>query len=165
MIEVTREGGIARLTLGDGKRANALGSDDWERLATIADELGADDSLRVVVVSGSGRSPFSSGSDMREWIDATPEDVDSSFHLMERACEAIERLPVPVLASVRGVAAGAEVAAMIAAQPAAAIRAAKRSVEATLAPTRLAVSAQQATKSADYAGLRQQVESFLRGPT
>ncbi|MGD0559026.1 MAG: enoyl-CoA hydratase/isomerase family protein [Streptosporangiaceae bacterium] len=246
MIEVARGDGIARLTLGDGKRANALGSDDWARLVAIADELGADDSLRVVVVSGSGRSPFSSGSDMREWIDATPEDVDSSFHLMEQACEAIERLPVPVIASVRGVAAGAgcqlacacdlrivgerakigmpiarwgilvspafaarlvvlagpdtarellytgrlltgpeavgrglatrcvperdlervtdEFAAMIAAQPAAAIRAAKRAVEATLAPTRLAVSAQQATKSADYAGLRQQVERFLRGP-
>jgi enoyl-CoA hydratase len=182
---------------------------------------------------------------MREWIDATPEDVDTSFHLMERACEAVERLPVPVIASVRGVAAGAgcqlacacdlrvigerarigmpiarwgilvspafaarlvvlagpdtarellytgrlltgpeavgrglatrcvpeadlesvtaNFAAAIADQPPAAIRAAKRAVEATLAPTRLAVSARGATDSADYAGLRQEVERFLRG--
>ena len=99
---------MARVTLlGDGERANALGSDDWARLASVAEELGADDSLRVVVISASGRSPFSAGFDMLEWIDATPESVDASFDLMERACVAFERLPVPVIASVRGVAAGA----------------------------------------------------------
>jgi enoyl-CoA hydratase len=99
---------MARVTLlGDGGRANALGSDDWARLATVAEELGTDVTLRVLVISGSGRSPFSAGFDMQEWIDATPEDVDASFSQMERACVAVERLPFPVIASVRGVAAGA----------------------------------------------------------
>jgi enoyl-CoA hydratase/carnithine racemase len=107
VIELSRDGTIARVTLGQGERANALGSDDWARLAAIAGELARDDDLRVVIISGAGRSPFSAGSDMREWIDATPDDVDTSFHLMEQACEAVERLPVPVIASVRGVAAGA----------------------------------------------------------
>jgi enoyl-CoA hydratase len=108
VIEVSGQDGMARVTLlGDEERANSLGTDDWARLASVAQELGADESLRVVVISGSGRSPFSSGFDMVEWIDATPEDVDASFHQMERACVAIEQLPVPVIASVRGVAAGA----------------------------------------------------------
>jgi enoyl-CoA hydratase/carnithine racemase len=99
---------MARVTLlGDGERANALGSDDWARLASVAKELGVDDSLRVVVISGAGRSPFSAGFDMLEWVDAAPEDVDASFEAMEQACVAIEQLPVPVIASVRGVAAGA----------------------------------------------------------
>jgi enoyl-CoA hydratase len=46
-------------------------------------------------------------SDIREWAQATPEQVVLSFTRMEAACTAIEELPVPVIAKVRGPAAGA----------------------------------------------------------
>jgi enoyl-CoA hydratase len=249
VIDVSRQDAMARVTLlGDGERGNALGSDDWTRLTSVARELGADDSLRVVVISGSGRSPFTAGFDMLEWIDATPAEVDKSFEVMEQACVAIEQLPVPVIASVRGVAAGAgcqlacacdlriigerarigmpiarwsilvsaafaarlmvlagpdvarellytgrlltgpeavarglatqavperdlekvtvDLASAIAAQPTAAVRAAKRAVDAALSPTWLAASAaaSDASASADYPALRQQVTRYLRGP-
>jgi enoyl-CoA hydratase len=50
---------------------------------------------------------FSAGSDMREWVKADLTDVTESFAAMEAAFTAIEELPVPVIAEVEGVAAGA----------------------------------------------------------
>lgn len=106
-IKLEREGGIARIVLGSGHRANMLTSGDWADLAEMCAGLADDDELRAVVVAGSGTSAFSAGSDMREWVMADPDDVDESFARMELAFSAIEGLPVPVIATVRGVAAGA----------------------------------------------------------
>jgi enoyl-CoA hydratase/carnithine racemase len=44
---------------------------------------------------------------VREWDGAEPADVEAAFGRMEAACAAIENLPVPVVAKVKGVAAGA----------------------------------------------------------
>jgi enoyl-CoA hydratase/carnithine racemase len=62
--------------------------------------------LRAVVIEGAS-GWFCAGSDIREWREATIEDVKLSFVRMEAACSAIEELPVPVIAKVRGPAAGA----------------------------------------------------------
>ncbi|MDX6350925.1 MAG: enoyl-CoA hydratase [Streptomyces sp.] len=99
--------GLATIKLGSGRRANSLGIRDWQALAALFDDLAKDSSLRAVVLSGRGTVSFSAGSDMREWLSAAPADIDASFAAMETALTAIERLPVPVVAEVRGTAAGA----------------------------------------------------------
>jgi enoyl-CoA hydratase/carnithine racemase len=106
-ICLQREGSVATLRVGTGRRANALGSRDWNALATVADRLAEDPSVSVVVVTGRGDHTFSAGSDMREWLGADPHHIDEAFATMERALTAIERLPVPVIAQVRGAAVGA----------------------------------------------------------
>ncbi|HYZ54421.1 MAG TPA: enoyl-CoA hydratase/isomerase family protein [Streptosporangiaceae bacterium] len=106
-VTIIRDGRVARVVLGTGRRSNALRSDDWAELAAGIDALATDESLRVVTVTGAGRAAFSAGSDMREWVSADPRQVENSFARMEAAFTAIERLPVPVIAGVRGVAAGA----------------------------------------------------------
>lgn len=106
-IGLLQEGPVVTLRVGTGRRANALGSRDWEELATVVDRLAKDPSVGVVVVTGRGTETFSSGSDMREWLGAAPHRIDEAFATMERALSAIERLPVPVIAQVRGAAVGA----------------------------------------------------------
>ncbi|GLY90218.1 3-hydroxybutyryl-CoA dehydratase [Actinoallomurus iriomotensis] len=101
-----RDLGIADISVGDGRRGNALSSDDWRELAQIFRRLAEDDQVRAVVVRGQGGT-FSAGSDMREWVQADRMDVAESFAAMEAAFTAIEDLPVPVVAEVEGVAAGA----------------------------------------------------------
>jgi enoyl-CoA hydratase/carnithine racemase len=98
--------GVADLVIGSGSHRNALSGDDWTDLAAECVRLGTDESLRAVIVRGTGGT-FSAGSDMREWVRAEPADVDDSFARMEAAFTAIERLPVPVVAQVDGAAAGA----------------------------------------------------------
>ncbi|MEU1161288.1 enoyl-CoA hydratase/isomerase family protein [Streptomyces sp. NPDC005921] len=102
-----RDGGLATVRVGTGRRANALATRDWHALATLFEDLADDPTLRAVVLAGAGRSFFSAGSDMREWLSADPADIDASFAAMESALTAIERLPVPVVARIRGAAAGA----------------------------------------------------------
>ena len=106
-VGVQRDGGLASVRVGTGHRANALGTRDWQALSALLDRLGEDRSLRAVVLSGRGTAAFSAGSDMREWLSANPTDIDASFSAMETALTAVERLPVPVIAEVRGIAAGA----------------------------------------------------------
>jgi enoyl-CoA hydratase/carnithine racemase len=106
-VAISRDGAIARIVLGTGRRGNVLRSDDWAELAEGVQALAADAELRAVVVTGAGCAAFSAGSDMREWVSADPRQVDDSFALMEAAFTAIEWLPVPAVAAIRGVAAGA----------------------------------------------------------
>lgn len=106
-IGVRRDGAVAHVRVGTGRRANALTTRDWQALAAAFEALAEDPSLRAVVVSGRGSATFSAGSDMREWLSADPAEIDASFAAMESALSAVERVPVPVVAQVRGSAVGA----------------------------------------------------------
>jgi enoyl-CoA hydratase/carnithine racemase len=97
---------IAELTVGDGRKRNALTVAAWEELERRVREVGAADDVRVVVVRGRGGT-FCAGSDINEWAGATPEFVEESFARMESAFRAIEQCPVPVVAEIHGDAAGA----------------------------------------------------------
>jgi enoyl-CoA hydratase/carnithine racemase len=59
------------------------------------------------VVFRGGGDTFSAGSDLRFWQDENTRTVDEDFRLMETALQAVERIPVPTIAVVEGVAAGA----------------------------------------------------------
>ena len=106
-IGIQRDEAVATVRVGTGHRANALGTRDWQALATLFEDLAEDRSLGVVVLTGRGNRTFSAGSDMREWLSADPAEIDASFAAMESALTAIERLPVPVIAQIRGAAVGA----------------------------------------------------------
>lgn len=105
-VTVHRSGPVLEAVLGSGGSRNVLGRDDWYAVERLFRELDADDEVSAVVVRGSGTT-FSAGSDLREWVHAGPDDVEESFARMEAACTAIEEAPVPVIAQVSGVAAGA----------------------------------------------------------
>jgi enoyl-CoA hydratase/carnithine racemase len=108
-MDVTRlpgDGGVAVLSVGTGERFNALSSPQWHSLAESARSLAADPSLRAVVIRGTGDT-FCSGSDLREWRDATGADVSAAFSAIEAGLQAVEAIPVPTVALVQGVATGA----------------------------------------------------------
>ncbi|GAA5611875.1 enoyl-CoA hydratase/isomerase family protein [Streptomyces platensis] len=105
-IATFRSGAVAEIRIGDGSRRNALPGAAWARLARQVGELGACRSLRVLVIRGHGDT-FCAGSDLTDWVDAEPGYVEESFAHMEEAFSAIEDCPVPVIAEIHGVAAGA----------------------------------------------------------
>jgi enoyl-CoA hydratase/carnithine racemase len=106
VVRMERDGRVARVVIGSGVRRNALTTGGWAGLERVMLGLADDDTLRAVVVEGAA-GWFCAGSDIREWERATPEQVELSFSRMEATCTAIENLPVPVIAKVRGAAAGA----------------------------------------------------------
>ena len=112
MIDLKREGGVARLFLDRPRKANALDSALLERLAESLESLARDGGLRAVVLGGNGKS-FCGGADVEELRSLDADSARPFILRVHRACAALRRLPVPVVARLHGavIGAGLELAA------------------------------------------------------
>lgn len=104
-VAVQTCGSVVHITVGDGSKRNALTSRGWD---AIADSVrgGDRDGARAVLIRGRD-GMFCAGSDLGEWVGADLDSVEDSFARMESAFRTIEQCSVPVIAEVRGTAAGA----------------------------------------------------------
>lgn len=108
LLRLERDGrGVLRLTLNDPKRFNALGQDMLQQLLQTLQGLAQDKTLRVVVLAAEGRA-FCAGHNLKDMA-AQPELIyyQQLFALCSRVMLAIQRLPVPVIARVQGMATAA----------------------------------------------------------
>ena len=98
---------VATLTLNRGDRLNPLSGAMLAALQAELDRVGADPSIRVVVIAGAGKH-FCAGHDLRE-MRAHPEKAWQSalFEQCSRLMLTLIRLPQPVIARVQGVAVAA----------------------------------------------------------
>lgn len=104
-IRVTREGAVATVVLDRPEKLNALDADMHRDLTRACAELDADEAVRAVVLTGAGRA-FCAGGDV---TGMGPRDVvagraRSRSH--QRTVLALYNLEKPVVAAVRGAAAG-----------------------------------------------------------
>ncbi len=105
-IDFKLEGGIARLTLNRPDRLNSFTVQMHEEVADALAQLGA---ARVLVLTGAGRG-FCAGQDLNDRAVAPGRTVDLGESVEQRYNPLIRRLtslPMPVIARVNGVAAGA----------------------------------------------------------
>jgi enoyl-CoA hydratase/carnithine racemase len=104
------DGGVATVTFDRPEKLNALTFDVYADLRDLLAEIEHREDVRVLVLTGAGRG-FCSGGDVEEIIGQLVE-TDSrllvEFTRMTGAVvERMRRLPMPVIAAVNGVAAGA----------------------------------------------------------
>src|SRR3990172_6602710 len=107
-LTVVMEGGVGVLTLNRPETFNAWNQKMRDELREAMAALVADDSLRVLVITGTGRA-FSAGEDVRGMQGLT--DVGTrGFRRVARGIhnvfDEIEAMEVPVIAAINGVAAG-----------------------------------------------------------
>ena len=112
MLDVEREGPLARIFLNRPEKANALQSATLEALADAARGLAGDDTLRVVVLGGRGKT-FCGGADVAELRALNAATAPLFVTRIHEVCQAIRDLPVPVVAKLHGavIGAGLEIAA------------------------------------------------------
>src|SRR5258706_4098693 len=112
MIELEKDGGIARIFLNRPQKVNALDSGMLAALATLMEGLQEEKSLRVVVLAGRGKA-FCGGADVRELASLDQSSAPAFVAKVHRVCGAIRALPVPVVARLHGavIGAGLEIAA------------------------------------------------------
>ncbi|MFA6574374.1 MAG: enoyl-CoA hydratase-related protein [Nocardioides sp.] len=101
--------GVALLVLDNPDLRNAMSDEMTRSWVAAVDELAADRTVRVVVVTGAG-SAFCSGGNT-SWIagepDATVDQLRTRMVAFYRAWLSIRRLEVPTIAAVNGAAVGA----------------------------------------------------------
>src|SRR3954467_2900913 len=110
MVEFQRDGGIARIFLNRPQKVNAL---DSALLDALADALRqVDQAVRVVVLGGRGNA-FCAGADVNELRSLDPQTAREFIGRVHRACDAVRKLPMPVVARLHGavIGAGLELAA------------------------------------------------------
>jgi enoyl-CoA hydratase/carnithine racemase len=104
-LELRREGGVLWLTLARPHQLNALTDQLSDALATELEQATTYDDVRVVVIAGAGRA-FCAGADIS--AGDGPARLDGrALDRVNRIVRAVTRLDKPVVAAVRGVAAGA----------------------------------------------------------
>ncbi|MBV9189857.1 MAG: enoyl-CoA hydratase/isomerase family protein [Betaproteobacteria bacterium] len=106
MIDLEREGGIARIFLNRPEKVNALSASLLDSLAAEVERLAANESLRVLVLAGRGKV-FCAGADVGELATLNESTAPAFVARVHRVCEALRALPVPVIAQLHGVVIGA----------------------------------------------------------
>lgn len=103
--------GVATVTLNRPESLNSMTDELMGDLVEALARVEADESVRVLVLTGAGRG-FCSGADLSGIAPGTPaqevadQTADSMDRYFNRAIRALADLPVPTIARIQGVAAG-----------------------------------------------------------
>ena len=100
------DSGVVTITLNRPARKNAINDVMWNELLAEFHEISGDDQVRCVVITGAN-GEFCSGADLSgDREGPRPHQLAAMRHVGD-VCLALERLPQPTIAKVRGVAVGA----------------------------------------------------------
>ncbi len=109
-VVVTREGGVATLTLNRPDAMNSLDVATKDALLAAVTEVADDTSVRCVVLTGTGRA-FCVGQDLKEHVGLLEQGAEALFTTVPEHYNptvlALATMPKPVVAALNGVAAGA----------------------------------------------------------
>lgn len=106
-ILLDEENSVAIITINRPQSLNALNGNTISELSAALDEVAADESTRVIIITGSGEKAFVAGADIKEFSDFGPAQAEelarNGQHLL---FDKIENLNKPVIAAVNGFALG-----------------------------------------------------------
>ena len=104
VVLVQRDGDIATVVLNRPEKLNALNKAMWRRVGEVMHELGADDSVRCVVLRGAGDKAMGPGADISEFETERANSNQAAAYgaLMHNAMHAIRDCPHPVIALIKG---------------------------------------------------------------
>jgi enoyl-CoA hydratase/carnithine racemase len=111
VLRTAPEDGVVTLTLNRMEKKNALSIALRDELSDALDDLGGDEAVKTVVVTGAG-DVFSSGFDLREF--QQPELSDQLWASSDRFHATVLRFPLPLVTAVNGpaIAGGFDLAVM-----------------------------------------------------
>ena len=108
-ILLTIADGVAEITLNRPDKLNSFNQDMHEQLREALSSIRANHTVRAVILTGAGRG-FCAGQDLAESMKNQGGQTDPSKTLQENynpLVQTLHEMPLPVIAAVNGVAAGA----------------------------------------------------------
>jgi enoyl-CoA hydratase len=99
-----KEDGIGLITFNQPEKRNAMSVEMWVGLGEILDEFAADDSVRVVILSGAGNKAFVSGADISQFDKLRSNaDAQQEYDRMTGVGrKKFQAFPKPTIARIRG---------------------------------------------------------------
>ena len=126
---------ILVVTINRPEAANALSKATLHTLNETIDMIYADDSIRAVIITGTGEKAFSAGADLKERRDMNEKEVVDAVTYIGYTINRIGQINVPVIAALNGVAFGGGLELALACD----IRIASQHVKVGLTETSLAI--------------------------
>jgi len=105
-IQLEPQGEIALLRINRPEALNAMNIDVISELSRTVDILGADESIKVVIITGSGEKSFCAGADISYMVNIDPITAEKYASSAQSVLNKIERLEKTVIAAVNGYALG-----------------------------------------------------------
>ena len=101
-LRLERAGDVATITLDVPEKLNRVSMTARDQLADLFAELGRDEGVRAIVLTGAGAKAFTAGGDIAGFLEREPEELSR----LAWNIAAPERCPKPVIAKLRGYAFG-----------------------------------------------------------
>jgi len=105
-IQLEPQGEIALLRINRPEALNAMNIDVISELSRTVDIVGADESIKVVLITGAGEKSFCAGADISYMVNIDPITAEKYASSAQSVLNKIERLEKPVIAVVNGYALG-----------------------------------------------------------
>lgn len=106
-ILVEKKDSLAQITINRPKKLNALNKATIQELHTAFDTLETDQTIKVIILTGSGEKAFVAGADIFEFAHFTEQEGASLAKVgQEILFDFVENLDTPVIAAVNGFALG-----------------------------------------------------------
>lgn len=111
-VIVEQTGPVARIVFNQPEKRNAVSLEMWEAVEAALDRFSADDSVRVLIMSGAGGKAFVSGADISKFESerASEEGVARYNAITKRVYDKVEAFPKPTIAQIDGFCVGGGVA-------------------------------------------------------
>ena len=106
ILEHAEAGKVAVLTVNRPKALNALNAEILDELLDAFARLADDKEARVLLVTGAGEKAFIAGADIATMQNMSGLEAQAFSEKGQRVMQAIEALPIPVIALVNGYALG-----------------------------------------------------------
>jgi len=105
-IQLEPRGEVALLRINRPEALNAMNIDVISELSRTVDIVGADESIKVVIITGAGEKSFCAGADISYMVNIDPITAEKYASSAQSVLNKIERLEKPVIAAVNGYALG-----------------------------------------------------------
>jgi len=105
-IQIEPLGDVCLLRINRPEALNAINTDVIAELSRAIDIAGFDDSIKVVIITGSGEKSFCAGADIAYMVTIDPMKAEKYASSAQAVLNKIEKLDKPVIAAVNGFALG-----------------------------------------------------------